>query len=104
MRWKRIIILAALVLTVGLAFQLCMDHNQQKATYEQSLGTWQNAYENGTIVKETHKKESSGDHIITASYRLYDVTGDGAPDFEIVMRWGKPDTWKYVREDGSTYG
>ena len=86
-----------------LALQTCADNRQARAAYEKSLGTWQNAYNNGVLIKETKKQEVHGKHILEIKYRLYDVTGDGVPDFEITMKWDKPHEWQYLK-DGEPYG
>ena len=103
---KRSIWGVVLILVLGfiiLIIQTCVDNRQAREAYEQSLGTWQNAYTNGDLIKETKKQEVLGEHIITVKYQLYDVTNDGIPDFEIVLKWDKPAEWQYLK-DGKPYG
>jgi len=103
-RWRRIIIPIVLIALTVFIYQGWADYSQRKTAYEQSKGTWQNAYDNGVLIKETVEKKVSGNHIIEVSYRLYDTTGDGIPDFENVLKWGKPTSWKYADEEGKPYG
>ena len=103
---KRSIWGVVLILVLGmvaLTAQRCADNRQAREAYEQSLGTWRNAYDNGVLIHETEQQRVEGNHVITVKYRLYDVTGDGIPDFEITMKWDKPHEWQYLK-DGKPYG
>jgi hypothetical protein len=103
MRRKRLVKIIGtllLVAAVALVLQMCMDSRQKTKAYEASLGTWQEAYESGTLISSKLKGLEDGHRVDS---RYYDVTADGVPDLEITMMWGSPYKWRYMK-DGKSYG
>lgn len=73
------------------------EQEEHRKEREAKLGTWQNARENGLLLKT----ETDKDGYIS---EFYDVTGDGVADFQIVFYKNKPYGWRYLNENGEPDG